>query len=218
MRSIGSCGHTVRTCLAACLFVVSLPAAARPVIFEETARLTSPDPNFRLWDVAIDGDDLLAVSYARSSLVEGRPRRACEDVSDSVDIRPDILLLHYRRQGDGSWQLQGQIASGTPDEAAFWRLALRGGIGAFVTGRGNLSILERTSAGWKVTPFVTHSDVSEVIVRNGTIAIGAGSDSTVRLLGKNAAGAGRSLRPCRPLPHSLTMNFSAPISNSSATS
>ena len=176
-------------CLAAFSSLVSLPAAARPAILEETARLTSPLADYRFEDVAIDGDDLLAVAFSRTYYGGGPPRACRETVPDETPS--SILLFHYRRQSDASWQLQGQIASGTADDysSVFWRLALSNGVGAFVTGRSDLSILERASAGLTVTPFATRSDVSDIVVRDGTIAIGQGNDITVRLLRKNAAGA-----------------------------
>lgn len=173
-------------CLVACLFLFSPPATARPIIFQENARLTAPDANFRLEDVVLDGDDLLAVALTRALSGEGEVRSICPDATDPVQQSGDVLLLHYRRQSDGTWRFQGQIASGRAiDNPPFWQLALRGGVGAFVTGF-DLRILERTSTGWKVTPFAQRSTFSELIVRDGTIAVGAGQH--IWFLGKNAAG------------------------------
>ena len=58
------------TALAACAAVAPLHLAARPVIVEETARLTSPVTTHQFDGAVIDGDDLLAVAFNRAAVPE----------------------------------------------------------------------------------------------------------------------------------------------------
>jgi hypothetical protein len=158
-----------------CLMLAPLVAVARPVVLQEVARLTSPDPAYRLTSaIALDGNDLLVVG-ALPERIEQQP----------------VVLFHFERQSDGSWLSRGAIAS-TPDGPyKIQSIVLEGGLGMFlVGGYGFPTLLERTSTGWKTTPwsdFLPHFVASEAAIDGRKIAVG--SLMQVHLLEQDATGA-----------------------------
>ena len=158
---------------------------ARPVVLEEVARLTSPDPALHMTGaVALDGNDLLVVASEPLDIIEGQ--RA--------------VLYHYERSSDGSWLLRGPIFSTTYDECGRRDVVLRNGLGMVFVGRcgGEFALLERTGTGWKITPASGSNpllgrirEASIAAVHGQTIALGADDSAlfgVLHLLEKNAAG------------------------------
>lgn len=165
VRLASVCGIALACCCA---------AFSRPVILEEVAQITEPDPAREFTnEFSIDGNDLFVCG--RSSL---------GDQGDGQEV-----LLRFERQVDGRWLYQGVLVSDFADHPWTCKLAVKNGVGAFVTGRYNLHLLERTSAGWSATK-VSSGDVQDVAVQGQTIAIGStrGGISVVRLFEKNASG------------------------------
>jgi hypothetical protein len=166
----------VSALLLACVMLAPPLAAARPAVLEEVARLTSPDPAFRLTRaIAVDGNDLLVVAR----------------ILDNTTEAP-IMLLHFERQSDGSWLSRGAVASHSA-EGGFERqsVVLEGGIGAFIADYGLVAVVERTSAGWNTTSRIAGADElgrsSEAAIFGRTIAIA--SRQTVFLVEQDATGA-----------------------------
>lgn len=168
-----------------CGSLASPSAPARPVVLEEVARLTSPDPALHMTGaVALDGNDLLVVASEPLDSIEGQ--RA--------------VLYHYERSSAGSWLLRGPIFSATYDEAGRRDVVLRNGLGMVFVGLsgGEFALLERTGTGWKITrasgsnPLLGRiREASIAAVHGQTIALGADDSAlfgVVHLLDKNAAG------------------------------
>lgn len=178
-----------RGSLAVLLFVcgtlASPSAPARPVVLQEVARLTSPDPALRMTGaVALDGNDLLVVASEPLDGTEGQ--RA--------------VLYHFERGSDGSWLPRGPIFSAVYDEAARRDVVLRNGLGMVLVGLadGEFALLERTGTGWKITRASSSNpllgrirEVRIAAVHGQTIAVGADDSAlggVLHLLEKNTAG------------------------------
>jgi hypothetical protein len=73
-------------------------ALARPVIIEETSRITSPEPNFWLYKAAIDGDDLAVIGLYNF-------------IDDEGYSNTETTLYLYRRIGTG-WQFVKRVGAG----------------------------------------------------------------------------------------------------------
>jgi hypothetical protein len=166
----------VSALLLACVMLAPSLAAARPAVLQEVARLTSPDPAFRLTQaIALDGNELLVVARRRDNPFT------------------TVMLFHFERESDGSWLSRGVIASVT-DESGFERqsVVLEGGLGAFIVGYGLVAILERTRTGWNTTSRINGVNGSlgratEPSIVGRTIAIG--SPENAFLLEQDATGA-----------------------------
>ena len=166
--------------LLACVMLAPSLAAARPVVLEEVARLTSPDPSLHLTRaVALDGNDLLVVA----TTFPGFP-------DPDYQERP-VVLLHFERQSDGSWLSRGAIFSATYGDYVRQGVVLEGGLGAVFVGISVYAILERTSTGWNITHPAMIFSGSAAAVHDRTIALGSERDGyhVVHLLEKDATGA-----------------------------
>lgn len=169
-----------------CGSLASPSAPARPVVLEEVARLTSPDPALHMTGaVALDGNDLLVV--------------ASEPLDGSEGQR--AVLFHFERGTDGSWLPRGPIFSAVYGEAARRDVVLRNGLGMVFVGLsdGEFALLERTGTGWKITRASSSNpllgrirEVRIAAVHGQTIAVGADDSAlggVLQLLQKNAAGS-----------------------------
>lgn len=165
------------------LVSMCLTSEARPVIFEEKVKLTSPDPAFDLMPhAAIDGNHLLAMGRAKV-------------FPDTGDF---YALFHFERQSDGSWVSRGKI-DGLMHEGVgegYSDIELRGGIAVFTAEHRNAHVLERTATGWTISNLapgdgsIPGDMTSEVRIIGSTIALAArfNSQCRINLVRKNAQG------------------------------
>lgn len=128
-------------------------AHARPLVVQESARITNPDPaNFPYFasDVAVDGDDAVATMerYIGTGTASG---------GFSNDLEHDVAVYLFRRSGT-TWKPVRQLVqqhhfAGNSFKAG---LAIRNGIAALAL--NPLHVFERQSNGdWKAAP-VTGAD------------------------------------------------------------
>jgi hypothetical protein len=117
-------------------------AHARPVVIEETARLTNPDPawdHFGRFGVAIDGD---------FALVSGERVRA--DPTSPSGARQEGVVFLFRRSGN-NWNYQGRLGPiSVIDQWMTPGLAMKDGVA--VTWIGKTRIWERQADTWVSTP------------------------------------------------------------------
>ena len=170
-RNSGRTSLRVAALLIAAVMLPALAMAARPVVLEEVARLTTPDPAYQLTSFfALDGNDLLAAGF-------------------NPNMSPDTVLFHFERQSDGSWLSRGQITTDASSEVERLLITCKGGLCVFVAQRGNPQILERTSTGWNIMRLAL-STVSDIAIQGRTLALGSEHDcfAWVHLFAKNLAG------------------------------
>jgi hypothetical protein len=156
---------------------------AGPVVYEETAKFTSPDPAFDLLShVAVDGNHLLAMGRAKQL----------------ADTDNYYALFHFERQPDGSWLSRGKIDA-LPHQGVgegYSDIELRGGIAVFTAEHRNAHVLERTATGWTISDLapgdwsIPGDMTSEVRIVGSTIALAARYQAQCRinLVRKNAQG------------------------------
>jgi hypothetical protein len=121
---------------------VPVPALARPVVIEESAALTSPDPawTFGRYGVAIDGD------YA---LISGS--RVVQDPEGEVHEEGTAFL--YRRSGT-SWLYQGRLGPIDTIPSGQWRAGLAMKNGVAVTWFDETRVFELQGDTWVRTPLL----------------------------------------------------------------
>lgn len=148
------------------IFIVALlvqpVATAAPLVLEETARLSVPEPDFAFpLDVAIDGDWLIAggVKY--------------------INVEPyteEYATWLYQRQSNGSWALVRKLHtflfSGDGHEPPL-KVAMQGGVAVIV--KQDLSwIFQRSGSTWTNASSPLQTDGLDVDVNGGTIVVTAG--------------------------------------------
>lgn len=157
--------------------LIAAAALARPVIITEEARIESNDPNVGYEQVAIDGDNLLALGRFYPEADEGYY----------------FVVHHYQRQSDGSWQFVSQLT--TVPDPGFWlvtpHIALKGNIGSVTLNGDYAAVLELTTSGWIVTPITLPGPTSVTKVVDSTVAFGfrSAAPASVALVRKNSSGA-----------------------------
>ena len=163
-------------CFATTLACIALPAAAGPLVLEESARLVSPDPDFTLdRQVAVEGDFIIATG-TRYNYQEGNLQRRG---------------YLFRRNVDASWSSvrtlfsdQADLIIGPPDVA----VAMGEGIAAIShassSGAGSdLKVFQRVGADyvpaprWGIRPLRTWRSMAARLWRATAIAAGMRSRS-----------------------------------------
>ena len=174
-----------RSNLRRCLFAFSavlpptlLPpmSEAGPLVLEEVAKLTSPDPSYFFGGrVAIDGDSII-VTGARLS-------------GDPQFPNLDRVAFLFERTSSGAWVFVRKLIE-TSDEAESSvpeAVAMNGGVAAFA--RGPVHVFERTAAGWVSVPSTGFSQGRDVEVHSGMILASEGECSfSAELYEKQASG------------------------------
>lgn len=145
------------------LAALTLPFAtgAGPLILEETAKITTPDPEYG-WpvSVAIDGDWLLASGVR-------------EDIPSN---RLDNSTWLYQRQADGTWTLVRrlhQVLYEFDGDEPPVKVAMQGGVAAIVKENAS-AIFERSGTSWVERSSPIQTDGMDVEVNGGTIAVTTG--------------------------------------------
>ncbi len=155
-----------RTFLAALtLSLVCGLATAGPRVFEQTARITLPDPAYSIFEVEVDGDSIIVLA--------SRPF--------SVAPRPFVVgeraALLYQRTSAGNWQYVRQLFSVETDltrPTLPISISMQGGVAAAIY-LGQLNVFERTSAGWSSVSAVGSGDGVDVEVHSGSIVASSGA-------------------------------------------
>jgi hypothetical protein len=177
-------------------FAVPVVAPAGPLIIEETAKITSPNPAYLFpVSVAVDGDWLIATGT--------------RDVPDSD--RQDNSTWLYQRQTNGTWtlvRLLHQVLYENDNDEPSIKVAMQGGI-AVIVKEFATAIFERSGTSWiaKQSPIVT--DGMDVEVNGGTIVVTSGHcEWSTNQYRKGTDGAWTLVRstPPEPEPNSLCEN------------
>ncbi|HET9397109.1 MAG TPA: hypothetical protein VFO36_13765, partial [Nitrospiraceae bacterium] len=135
--------------------------SAAPLVLEETARITTPDPTYN-WplSIAIDGDWLLASGE--------------KDVPSS-DLTDNSTWL-YQRQSNGSWRLVRrlhQYLAIEPGDEPNIRVAMQGGVAVILKERASW-IFERSGSTWVAVPSPIETDGMDAEINGGTILVTSG--------------------------------------------
>lgn len=169
-------------CLIALLVLGAPIASAGPLVIEEVAKITSPEPDFAFGApfgsgvsrVAIDGDFML-VSGTRQ-------------IPDTLDEEQAVFL--FRRASNGTWAYVRKIASSIENRSDFSRdkpVAMRDGIAAI----GGLTpqIFERSGNDYVLVtqlPFINGADIE---IHSGTVLFSESNGTwDARALRRNASG------------------------------
>jgi hypothetical protein len=173
-------------CWAGCLFAgvaLATPwvSSAGPVLLEETAKISSPDPEYS-WpsSVAVDGDWLLAAGTRY------------ESATNSTDTAAWL----YQRQANGSWVLVRRLHQASTDNvvAGPIQTALKNGV-AVITKAHHSWIYERAGTDWVAVPSPIETDGRDVEINGGTLIVTSGDcDWISNLYRKNASGAWTRVR------------------------
>jgi hypothetical protein len=151
--------------LISALSVIAIDVSAGPLVIEESAKLTAPDPTYDQWPVsaAIDGDWIIATGKK-----EFRPE-------ESSSFREYSAWL-YRRQSTGTWQLVRplvQVVLEDDPEEPRMIVDMHGGIAA-ITKESRAWVFARSANDWIEEPSTISGDGADVEVDAGTIAVTAG--------------------------------------------
>jgi hypothetical protein len=141
MRAAHGFMAMLRSMLITVLAVATIPLTTRagPLVLEETARISSPEPGFSLAGaVAIDGD-FLVVTGARAQ-------------PEPDDFLFDLSAYLFQRNAAGTWTFVRKLVELPQDSMIPYNahVALRQGIAAVSLER--LFVFERTAAGWVESP------------------------------------------------------------------
>ena len=146
------------TALAILVGLVPLATTAGPLVLEESARITSPDPAFDGFghSIAIDGDDMLVTGY-----IGNVPEN-------------EWAAFLFRRQSDGSWRFERKLLSENQPFCC-------GGVNmvagmnegrAAIVAEGGLHFFERTGSTWnEVVPSAPPIPGTDVEIQGGTILV-----------------------------------------------
>lgn len=159
-------GSTVAQHFRGIIFVVALlaqlVATAAPLVLEETAQVSVPEPDYAFpLDLAIDGDWLIAAGVKY------------------INVDPyteEYSTWLYQRQSNGSWALVRKLHtfmfSGDGSEAPL-KVAMQGGV-AVIVKQGQSWIFQRAGSTWSNVPSPLQTDGLDVDVNGGTIVVTAG--------------------------------------------
>jgi hypothetical protein len=178
-----------RTVLAAfTLSLVCSVAAAGPRVLEQRARVALPDSSYTLFDVAVDGDSIIALA--------SRPFR---DPARPFVVGERVGLL-FQRNSAGNWQYVRQLFRVETDLTQPVQpisIAMQGGVAAAIY-LGQLQVFERTSAGWSSASAVGSGDGVDVKVHSGMIVASSGACGyDANLHQKDASGVWRIVHTFR---------------------
>lgn len=162
-------------------------AMAGPRVFEEQARVVLPDSSYTIFDVAVDGDSVIALG--------SRPFR---NPTRPTVVGERVAFL-FQRNSSGSWQFVRQLFRVETDIAAPPQpiaLAMRDGVAAIVLGQ--LNVFERTSTGWVAVSSTGSGDGVDVQVHSGMILTSSGACGyDANLHRKDASGVWRVVQTFR---------------------
>lgn len=167
-----------RAVFALALFAPFLPSLvlARPVILTEDARIAPSDPDVAFEQVAVDGDNLLALGLRYTD----------------TGMDQDFIVAHYARQTDGSWQFVSEVL--TVPDAGNWlvtpSIALSGNVGSVTLNGTYAAVLELTTSGWTVAPITLPGPTSGTKIVDSAVAFGfrGAAPMSVALVRKNTSG------------------------------
>jgi hypothetical protein len=141
---------------------VPLTVRAGPLVLEETARISSPEPGFSLaGSVAIDGDFLVVTG--------ARPQ------PEPDDHLFDLSAYLFQRNAAGTWTFVRKLVEHPQDSMIPYNahVALRQGVAAVSLER--LFVFERTAAGWVDAPSPTGALFgTDIEIDAGTILSSSG--------------------------------------------
>lgn len=191
-RSVGLTGAV----LTAALLSMPMEGMAGPRVLQETAKITSPDPDYRFpGDVAVDGDWLIATGVKFLNP---------DDIGDQ-----DHSAWLFQRQSDGSWavvrRLVQYIYYSDLDEPPM-TLDMQDGVAAIML-EGNSWIFERNGTNWVSVPSPITTDGMDIAVNGGTILATQGYCSwSANAYRKNGSGAWELVRSTEPQPDEFCEN------------
>jgi hypothetical protein len=145
--------------------LVGTTAAAGPLIFEETAKIGSPDPAYTGFPLglAVEGDTIIAIGLKREFTLEPYEH-----------TRSDYAAFLFRRQSNGSWTYVRTLAQTSCDEGERGEdtcpvtAAIRNGVAA--VSAGQVHIFRRASNGdWIAEPSNAFVGPGDVAPGNGVV-------------------------------------------------
>jgi hypothetical protein len=140
-------------------------AVAAPLIFEETAKINSPDPAYTVFPlkVAVEGDTIIATGL--------KTQLAAEPYEH---YRSYYAAFLFRRQSNGSWTYERTLAQDSCDEGEQGEdtcpvsVAIRNGVAA--VSAGQVHVFRRAPNGnWIADPTNAFSGPGDVAVGNGVV-------------------------------------------------
>lgn len=165
----------------ACLALAPVVSIAAPTVFEETAKITSPDPTYTFLPsrVAVDGDTIIATGVRY------------EDAGESE--RHAVFM--FQRQSNGDWAYVSTLAENScrsgeqGEDTCNASVAMRNGLA--VVAAGQVHVLERSSNGsWVAAPTDAYSGPGEAAVGSGAVVTSEsnGCAWAAQVLRKNSTG------------------------------
>jgi len=150
--------------IAALAITLGVTAAdASPLVFEETARISSPDPAFTVFPlkVAVEGDTIIATGLKNVFTLEPYEH-----------VRSDYAAFLFRRQSNGSWTYVRTLAQASCDETERGEdtcpvsVAIRNGVAA--VSAGQIYVFRRAANGdWVAESSNSYSGPGDVAVGTG---------------------------------------------------
>lgn len=142
----------------ACVALAPTLSIAAPLVFEETAKITSPDPSYLFPQrVAADGDTIIATG-----------------VRQDGNIQHHVAYL-FRRQSNGAWVYVRKLAETSCDngevaeDTCHASVAMRNGLA--VVSAGQVHVFERSSDGsWVARPSEGFAGPGEAAVGTSAVA------------------------------------------------
>ncbi|HEY5759519.1 MAG TPA: hypothetical protein VIU34_27045 [Steroidobacter sp.] len=190
-RSIGWTGAM----LTATVLSAPLVATAGPQVFQETAKIVSPDPAYRFpGSIAVDGDWLIATGSRYTD--EGW-----------TDI--DYSAWLFQRQSNGTWTLVRRLVQyiyPTDFDEPAMKVDVQGGVAAIIQ-EGSSWIFERSGTNWVSVASPIRTDGMDIAVNGGTILATEGYcgwSATAYRKGTN--GAWQYVRSTEPQPDEFCEN------------
>jgi hypothetical protein len=192
---IGS-GTAGATLLAATLLSLPTGLLAAPRVFEETAKIDSPDPTYT-WPlaIAVDGDFLIATGF--------------KDLDGTHPGMGDDSAWLYQRQSNGKWTLLRRLVRHIVPynlSEPTMKVDMQGGVAAILK-EGASWIFERSGSSWNSVASPLSTDGMDVEVSGGTIAVSAGRCSwEANAYRKGTNGAWALVRSTPPQPDEFCEN------------
>jgi 3-keto-disaccharide hydrolase len=156
--------------------LLSAPSAAGPLIIEEVAKITSPDPSYSFGFPAAIGGNSIIVGGSRFA-----PNPEFPD-------QQELAAFLFERDSSGSWVFVRKLTEfRTIDDPSTFRglgMAMNSVLAGVIF--GELRVFERTAAGWMEAPANGFAQNGDIEVHSSMILVGSGGCNDGVLFQKQA--------------------------------
>ena len=138
--------------------LLSAPLSAGPLIIEEVAKITSPDPSYSFgFEVAVGGNSIIA-----------------SGVRDAPNPEFPLAAFLFERNSAGTWAFVRKLTEfREPVDPSMFRdfaIAMNSVLAGVVF--GELRVFERTATGWVQAPTIGFTNNGDIEVHSGMILVG----------------------------------------------